>query len=166
MTAHCYCKTSRNCCAIRLPCIAVQIMVKKLHEHGLHTYIGMLGYCTKDQRLPHYKVIMHNVTEDELNQGRDEYLKYGAGNLKTRTALTPSSMFTKALVFYSLHAREDRNSCTFQSLLLEMLKTGKYFPTASWVIPFQGRGMSHHRAAALWKMYISPATVTPEDVHL
>jgi hypothetical protein len=46
-----------------------------------------------------------------------------------------------------------------------MLRTGKYFPGAMWVIPYQGRGMSHERARALWRMIVAPNTVQPEHVH-
>jgi hypothetical protein len=56
---------------------------------------------------------------------QEEYLKYGAGDLKKWTPLTPSSVFAKAALYYQLHARGDRNTVTFQQLLLEMMRTGR-----------------------------------------
>jgi hypothetical protein len=142
------------------------VCTKKLTGKCLHTYTGMLGYCLKDERALHFKMLRHNVTDAELDEGRDLYLKFGAGNLKKRTQLTPTNLFTKAMVFYSLHSRDDRNAVTIQQIILEMIQSGKYFPSATWVIPFQGRGMSHPRAQALWRMYKAPMSVTVEDVHL
>lgn len=144
----------------------VSVCVKKLTGRCLHTYTGMLGYCLKDEHSLHFRVHRHNVTNAELDEGRDLYLKYGAGNLSKRTQLTPSNIFTKAQVYYSLHARDDRNTVAIQQLLLEMLQTGKYFPSATWVIPFQGHGMDHARAQALWRMYKAPLSVTATDCHL
>jgi hypothetical protein len=141
------------------------VSVRKCTGRGLHTFHGLIGYCFKDEGQPWFKVHCYNVTDDDISQGKEEYLKYGAGDLKKRTPLTPTSIFAKAAVYYQLHARGDRNTITFQQLLLEMMRTGKYFPVATWVIPFQGRGMSHQRAAALWKMYTNPAAVDAHHVH-
>lgn len=54
------------------------------------------------------RLLLHNVTETDIELGKDQYLKHGAGALKTRTALTPSSIFYKAAVYYQLHSFEDR----------------------------------------------------------
>jgi hypothetical protein len=56
-----------------------KILVRALKDCELHTYEGMLGYCTKDKGMPHYQVIMHNVTEDELKRGAELYVQFGAG---------------------------------------------------------------------------------------
>lgn len=64
-----------------------------------------------------------------------------------------------------LPARCCRNGTNFQRILLEMIQSGKYYPAATWVIPYQGRGMSHERCQALWRMITAPTTVQPEHVH-
>jgi hypothetical protein len=53
---------------------------------------------------------------------------------------------------------------SFQQTVHEMFKTGKSYPVG-WHSPFGGRGLNHERAAAQWRMMVSPATVQPEDVH-
>jgi hypothetical protein len=141
------------------------VSVRKCTGRALHTFHGLIGYCFKDEGQSWFQVHLYNVGDEDIERGKEEYLKYGAGDLKKRTPLTPSSVFAKAAVYYQLHARGDRNTVTFQQLLLEMMRTGKYFPVATWVIPFQGRGMSHQRAAALWKMYTNPAAVEAHHVH-
>ena len=45
------------------------ILVKKLKEVELHTYIGMIGYCVKDKGEQHFDVIHNNITKDELEAG-------------------------------------------------------------------------------------------------
>lgn len=60
-----------------------KIKVTALKDCDLHTFEGMLGYCTKDKGLPHYDVIMENVTEDELKRGADLFVRFGAGKLLT-----------------------------------------------------------------------------------
>ena len=40
---------------------------------GLHTWAGMLGYCTKDSGMPHYQSFRKNVSDDEVEVGAEQY---------------------------------------------------------------------------------------------
>ena len=60
-----------------------KIKITCLKDCELHTYEGMLGYCTKDEGKAHYEVIMHNVTAEELQRGKDLYIAFGAGECST-----------------------------------------------------------------------------------
>jgi len=94
-----------------------------------------------------------------------EYLKFGAGSLKKRTALTPRNIFEKAMLFTELHLNTMPSSAlNFQQTLLHMLRTGKYY-LVGWQNPWGGRGLNHERAAAQWRIMVSPSTVQPQDVH-
>ena len=31
--------------------------IKALSGKGVHTFVGMVGYCTKDRDMPHFKVL-------------------------------------------------------------------------------------------------------------
>ena len=43
---------------------ARQVMCRQLRNSGLHTFPGMVGYCTKFAQEPHYRVVVHNITYD------------------------------------------------------------------------------------------------------
>ncbi|KAI5076076.1 hypothetical protein GOP47_0008141 [Adiantum capillus-veneris] len=45
-----------------------------------------------------------------------------------------------------------------------MLRSGKYYPSSSWITPFQGRGMPMKKIKALWQCMIFPSTVSYQDV--
>jgi len=39
---------------------------------GGQTFVGMIGYCTKDSGKSHYQIRSHNISPDQLNLGRQE----------------------------------------------------------------------------------------------
>lgn len=141
------------------------VCVKKLTGRGLHTWHGMIGYIHKDARLPHFEVQLHNITEADVEVALAEYLKWGAGSVKKCTALTARNIFEKAKLFQELHLKgTPMGLLNFQRTLLEMLKTGKYYPVG-WMNPYGGKGLNHDRADAQWRIMNYPDTVQPEDVH-
>lgn len=141
------------------------VMCRKLTGRVLHTWHGLIGYCLKDQDQPHFRCVMHNITSEDAQAGIEAYVQLGAGPLKNKTMLTPSNLYKRALVYFQMHYKGDKNSCTFQDVLMDMCRTGKYYPSASWVIPFQGKGMSHERAAALWRIMVAPSSTTATHIH-
>jgi hypothetical protein len=44
---------------------------------------------------PHFRVVMHSVSPEELDLGRSEHILKGAGPLKQRTALTLHNVMQK-----------------------------------------------------------------------
>lgn len=48
------------------------------------------------------------MSESDIEIAKDQYLKHGAGSLKSRTVLTPNSIFSKAAVYFQLHSFEDK----------------------------------------------------------
>jgi hypothetical protein len=73
---------------------------KALTGDGLHTLIGMIGYCLKDEDLAHFATVDFNVTEDEKAKGRDTHMCEGQGHLKKRQSLTQVSSVYVTVVFY------------------------------------------------------------------
>jgi hypothetical protein len=48
----------------------------------LHTFVGLLGHCSKDSNEPHYREIRVGVTDFMIAAGKDIYVLQGsAGNL-------------------------------------------------------------------------------------
>jgi hypothetical protein len=50
---------------------------KVLKGVGMHTYIGMIGYCLKDQGEYHFHFCHMNVSAQEMQEKVNEYVKYG-----------------------------------------------------------------------------------------
>lgn len=110
-------------------------------------------------------MLLHNITEEDVRLGHAEYLKYGAGSLKKKTGLTQRNIWEKALLFIELHLQDGPlRGLNFQQTLLEMMRTGKYFP-CGWLSAYGGKGLNHERAAAQWRLMTSPQTARPEDIH-
>ena len=68
------------------------------------------------------------------------------------------------LSFYKLKMQNSFNRPSIQHLLLRMHKTGRFYPTASWIVPTGGRGMNIGRANAAWSMSVNPAEVKMHHV--
>lgn len=49
------------------------VSCKKLSDEGLHVFIGMLGYCMKDNGETHFEFVNHNMLVDDLNDGKMDY---------------------------------------------------------------------------------------------
>jgi len=64
----------------------------------------------------------------------DEYLRKGAGPLKNKASLTPHNIFHKAAAFHKLSMRAARR-VGLHHVLKAMLQTGKYYPSANWIMP-------------------------------
>jgi len=43
----------------------------------MHTYIGMIGYCLKDQREEHFQFYHMNINAHKMQERVNEYVKYG-----------------------------------------------------------------------------------------
>ena len=52
----------------------------------------------------------------------------------------------------------------FSRDLFDMLKTGKYYPAASWVIAEYGKGYEPYRMQSLYRIMVTPFQITRQDV--
>lgn len=77
---------------------SIGVQSKRLSGQGIHTWLGMVGYCTKDIKLPHFMCKMFNISQQELESGRMEYIMRGAGPLKKRVALSPHTLLPKVIL--------------------------------------------------------------------
>jgi hypothetical protein len=133
-------------------------------EHVLQHVTVIFTHICNLLQLLHCRVSLHNITAADVAVGRQEYMKYGAGSLKKKTGLTPRNIFEKAMLFTEMHLRNTPlGQLTFPQTVLEMLITGKYYPVG-FVTPYGGRGLSHERAAAQWRLQTTPETAQPEDI--
>ncbi|KAL3696184.1 hypothetical protein R1sor_010260 [Riccia sorocarpa] len=60
------------------------ICIKSLRDKGLHTIVGIIGYCLKDEKEEHFRMFQKNVTDRQMDEGRRMYGIYGASEFKNR----------------------------------------------------------------------------------
>ncbi len=142
----------------------LSVRTKTLTGHDMHCFTGMLGYCTKDRNKPWYETVSHNVTDEQIAAGQDLHLQYGAPKCN-RVELHMRNLFTRALTYYTYSEHLNERRLTLTGLLTTMMRSGKFMPSAGWVAPYQGSGMDHRRACALWKMLITPDQTEAADIH-
>lgn len=143
-----------------------KVMSRELTGKGLHTWEGLIGYCSKDLGLMPCKVLQEGISDDDLKVGRELPVHYGASEeMKNRVVLTSHNIFTRAAMFHKFMSRHPLGA-SFAQTMVEMHRTGKYIPDAKWLIPTAGRGMVAARAEAAWMMFLQPDMVTRSDINL
>ncbi|KAL3688861.1 hypothetical protein R1sor_015170 [Riccia sorocarpa] len=77
------------------------LCVRSLKEKGLHTTTGLIGYCLKDEREPHFRLYTKNITERQMEEGRRVHWRvhfiYGGSEYKNKVQLTPTNVLVRAL---------------------------------------------------------------------
>ena len=49
---------------------------KRLRDESLHTFLGMVGYCMKDNGVEHFEFVHCAVSMEDMNVGKLEYAKF------------------------------------------------------------------------------------------
>ena len=75
------------------------ILTKTLRNIGVHTFIGMLGYCIKDKGEDHFQCIHKNVTPEQMEEGLEEYIKYGILFAKNSIFLIHTNLIERATTY-------------------------------------------------------------------
>ncbi|KAL3689462.1 hypothetical protein R1sor_015771 [Riccia sorocarpa] len=136
------------------------ICVKLLTNKGVHTLVGMVRYCMKDQQELHFRMYCKNVSEKQMDEGRQRYLIFGACNYKNRVELSPYNLLTRAMQFRRYRARNPL-SISFRSCLRQMLLSGQYYPGLRWLLSPK---MSQDRAESVWRLATAPESTTLRDI--
>ena len=140
-------------------------MCKALTCIALHTFLGTVGYVIKDEGTPHFRLISHNVSQQQLEEGKLEYIKHGKGDLKGKVFLDMRNLFQKAKIFRDKKMPNAKSEeVPLVTVITKMLQTGVYMPTANWVVPTAGRGMPLWRAKSLWKSMIAHEAINMDDL--
>jgi len=134
--------------------------VKLLNGSGLHTKLGMIGYCRKNHKAPNFNSWAKNVTEEMQKKGDDLYLVLGKGDLKGRCELTENNIMSKADMFRRFKMK--RGFPSFMATVLRMMRSGRYFFSTRFVI--ESRGLSEPRLESLWRTIILPKNVVQGDI--
>ncbi|KAL3699087.1 hypothetical protein R1sor_017109 [Riccia sorocarpa] len=141
------------------------ICVKSLRDTGLHTIVGIIGYCLKDEKEEHFRMFQKNVTDRQMNEGRRMHGIYGASEFKNRLQLTPMNILTRALQYRKYRAKGPV-STTFCKCLRQMIQSGQYIPTLKWTtMPTQSPHETIKRTGKLWVSCVQPQTITIHDIY-
>ena len=97
------------------------ILVKRLSGVGLHTYVGMLGYCIKDKGEDYFEVVHNNITDEELTARLKEYVKFGTPFAKNKVILTSKNLLERCLCYLQYRMKSQLGS-TLPGVLLHMLR--------------------------------------------
>ncbi|KAL2608697.1 hypothetical protein R1flu_027270 [Riccia fluitans] len=140
--------------------VSESMCLKALHKKGLHTIIGLIGYCLKDEGTPHFKSYTRNVTEEQKAEGRRMHNIYGASEYKHKLELTPANILGRALQFRKYRVKNPM-SITFRWCIAEMIRSGQYIPGFRWLTTNK---ISKLRAERIWHACTSPECVEVPDI--
>ena len=65
------------------------------------TWVYMLGYIQKDQGMPHYSNLSHNVSQEELQEGRKSYEDVRVDYIDGRIALNKANLLKHMYTFWT-----------------------------------------------------------------
>ncbi|KAL2643883.1 hypothetical protein R1flu_011470 [Riccia fluitans] len=134
--------------------------LKSLREKGLHTVIGLIGYCLKVEEAPHFRFYSKNITEEQKAEGRRMHSIYGALEYKHKLELTPANILGRALQFRKYRVKNPV-SITFRRCIAEMLRSGQNIPAFRWLTSAK---ISRLRAERIWRACTTPDSVEVADV--
>jgi hypothetical protein len=69
---------------------------KRLRDEGLHTFLGMVGYCMKDNGEEHFECVHHSISATDLYDGKLEYSEFGEVGLNNHVNLSHSYILQRA----------------------------------------------------------------------
>lgn len=75
------------------------VSCKKLRDEGLHTFLGMVGYCMKENGEEHFEFMRHCVGND-MNKGKTEYANFKKVDLNNCVSLSYSNIISMGMVSY------------------------------------------------------------------
>ena len=114
--------------------------------------------------MPHFMHLHSNdVTEELMEEGRRQYMLHGKAPLRRRVILSAENLFERAEMFWRL--KLGAVQCGIIVVLREMIRSGEYFPSCTWVKATTGSGMDLHRAQSIFRMIREYELCSSDDVH-
>ncbi|KAL3684031.1 hypothetical protein R1sor_002053 [Riccia sorocarpa] len=140
--------------------LGASICVKSLKYKGLHTVIGLIGYCLKDEGQGHFRFYSKNASNDQKEEGRRMHAIYGASEYKNRLELNSANVLGRALQFRKYRVKNP-TSITFRRCVREMFYSGHYMPAFRWLTNAK---ISRLRAERIWRVCTTPQSIEMPDV--
>ena len=122
------------------------------------TWGMMLAYCTKDVGKPHYRCVMHNVSQEEIDAGFRDWQSARLSYDEGRVQLTKKNLFDQ-LYAYRSSCPPDLAYRSFIETFTDMLNTGQYVVSPLAIMGY-GIAMRAAAAEAFWALiYKQPMTM-------
>ena len=118
----------------------------------------MIGYISK---LP-LRVKLWNIDAAELAEGQQYYSLVRVDPLNGKRPLNKSNFFKEIFAFWHRELRPIFYA--IELVLMFMIQSGQFLPTAVWVAGGAGTGVDYNRSSQYWCMLHAPANVTMEDI--
>jgi hypothetical protein len=123
---------------------------KRSREEVLHTLKGMIGCCMKDNMKEHFEYVHHNVSADDMSEGKMAYANFGKVGPNNHVSLSHSNILQKVHQWASFFMKKFLG-VTLYGTFYHMCKISQSYPDPTCVIPLRSTGMDVRRAASLWK---------------
>ena len=107
-----------------------------------------------------------NITEEDLHQGWERYLIFGkADRVKNAGELHYGNLLSKMSLWWTMQCGADTTiDCV--TVLQQMLQSGKYYPSMTWIQPIGGGGLDQERMDVLFKIMKDWTSTTRSDVRM
>ena len=124
----------------------------------------MTGYIHKDVGAPHFNVFMHNISQQEVQLGIDEWKSMRISYEDDKILITGVNFFQKLHAYFltELAALPSAAEMDWLEILTRMLNTGRYMLSSRMLMNSYGQ-MHYDAACGYWKLIMS-APLTEEEV--
>jgi hypothetical protein len=102
----------------------------------------------KDNGEKHFEFVHHNVSMDDMNDGKLEYTKFGKVNLNNCVSLSHSKILQRAHQWAHCCMKKHLGA-TLPNNLFHMCKSGQFYPNSMYLIPLHFVGMNVRRATSI-----------------
>lgn len=127
------------------------VAVNPLQEGQTWTY--MLGYVQKDEGTAHYRLEVHQVSQEDLRAGVVAYGGVRNDPEEGRIVINKGNLPKLLKRFYSTHLTP-MEDMPVDHVLKYMLRTDCYIPSAQWAMARSGCGLSKTKLQAMWDLLV------------
>jgi hypothetical protein len=146
----------------RVPCGRSKICLKPFGVG--QTFQRMVGYCTKDDGLPHYQVRMMGVTDAEIAAGKEEWVTMKLDFLQDKILINKSNLFSRA---YTWHANNEPEvmDATLAGTISRMINKNRHMLAPTLLMNHSGQ-MREDAAECYFKIAVTNMECTPDMVKM
>ncbi len=127
-------------------------------------FVHMLGYVQKDADQPHYRLVSNEVTAAELAEGRQCYADV-AGDYKTgHIAISKAGLGDRIWSYWNADYKPF--FVPQDVILLNMIRSGKFYPCGTWNTSAQGRPVDPDVTESWMLMITRPHDVKLEHIRI
>ena len=109
-----------------------------------------------------FRAYVKNVEPEAITEGRHEYALLGADPIAKKIRVDKKNIFGRVHLYAQISNARWEHRQQFERMLLQMLRSGRYYADAGWCLsPYGNNGMERSKAAAV---YTRPQQFTEADM--